>query len=77
VGVYELLEVTDPVREAVVAGVDAGAVRSVALGEGMRPMWLDGVEKAQLGLTTLEEVIRLAAGSLDRDIAASAVRLSA
>jgi hypothetical protein len=38
----------------------------------MRPLWRDGLEKAHAGLTTLEEVARVAAGSLEGDTAGAA-----
>ena len=42
-------------------------VRRAARDVGMRPMWEDGLEKARLGVTTLEEVIAVAAGTLESD----------
>ena len=56
VGLYELLSFTTPVKALVEQGGSVDRVRELAASRGMRQMWQDGVEKARLGLTTLEEV---------------------
>ena len=61
VGVYELLRTTPSVRRAIEGEESADEVRRRAVSEGMRLMWQDGIEKARLGLTTLEEVARVVA----------------
>ncbi|CAN5838519.1 GspE/PulE family protein [soil metagenome] len=60
VGVYELLRMTPAVQSALDGG-DAGRIRRAASESGMAPMWRDGLDKARLGWTTLEEVARMAA----------------
>jgi type II secretory ATPase GspE/PulE/Tfp pilus assembly ATPase PilB-like protein len=70
VGVYELMRVSPAVRAGIEEAASTEAIRKVALADGMRPMWRDGLEKARLGMTTIEEVGRLAAASLDGDLAA-------
>jgi type II secretory ATPase GspE/PulE/Tfp pilus assembly ATPase PilB-like protein len=77
VGIYELFELTQEVQQAIERGASSAAIRSMALGLGMRPMWMDGLEKACVGVTTLEEVAMVAAGSLAEDRAAPDMRLSA
>ncbi len=59
-GLYELLMVTGSVQSALDGG-DAVRIRRSALESGMKPMWMDGLDKARLGLTTLDEVARMAA----------------
>ena len=56
VGVYEVLRSSPALKKAVEAGAPAVTLREIALGEGMREMWMDGLNKARLGLTTLDEV---------------------
>jgi type II secretory ATPase GspE/PulE/Tfp pilus assembly ATPase PilB-like protein len=58
---------TRRLQDAVESGASTGALRALAVRDGMVPMWQDGVEKARLGLTTLEEIASIAAGSLDDD----------
>ena len=65
VGVYEALSLTPALQEAIESHASSGAITEIALREGMTPMWRDGVEKAKLGLIELEEVARIAAGSLE------------
>jgi len=60
IGLYELLRLTPPLHAAIESGASTEQVRAVAVGEGMRPMWQDGLEKARLGQTTLAEVVRTA-----------------
>ncbi|MBL0921896.1 MAG: type II/IV secretion system protein [Phycisphaerales bacterium] len=63
VGIYEILDVTRPVQSVIERTASPLAIREAALAEGMRPMWRDGVDKAMLGLTTLDEVAKAAASS--------------
>jgi len=58
-GVFEVLEVSDAVREAVMARKNADKIHDVALAEGMTTMMHDGLQKVVEGVTTLEEVLRV------------------
>ncbi len=59
IGVYEVLEVDDDVREAIVDQKDAATIRQIAKQNGMRTMLDDGLEKVKNGLTTIDEIIRV------------------
>ncbi len=61
VGVYELLSMSPAVVRAVDRGESAASIQAAAVAEGMRLMWQDGLVKAKLGLTTLEEINRVVA----------------
>lgn len=61
VGIYEMLRLTPAIQRVVESGGDSARVRAAALENGMTPMWVDGLHKAQVGLTTLEEVARVVA----------------
>jgi general secretion pathway protein E len=58
-GIYELLPMTAALKEGVVRKLPAEGLRQVALGEGVRPMQLDGIRKVLAGTTTLEELARV------------------
>ena len=58
VGLYEVMEVTDAIRERVMAGATAIDVKRLALAEGMLTLRASGLEKARRGITSLEEVLR-------------------
>lgn len=59
--IYELLVVTDEIRELISRKAPEHELRKAARKAGMRMLIEDGVEKAAMGLTTLEEVARVAA----------------
>ncbi len=59
IGVFEVLEVTDTIRELITKRADADAVARAAAAEGMTTMLEDGLAKARSGLTSLEEVLRV------------------
>ena len=65
VAVTELFTMNPELQKLVEAGGAAADIREVAVGAGMRPMWRDGLEKALSGFTTLEEVGRIVAVTLD------------
>ncbi len=58
--VAEVLLLSDPVRQLVMRHANASELLKGALDEGMETMYQDGLRKAVLGLTTVEEVIRVA-----------------
>lgn len=67
IGVYEMLRMDAVMQEAVDRGVSGSALRRVALEAGMVPMWRHGFELAQTGVVSLEDIARLAAGTIDAD----------
>ncbi|MEY4744377.1 MAG: hypothetical protein RL272_322, partial [Candidatus Parcubacteria bacterium] len=62
VGVYELLEVDDAIRELIMKGADANTIAKKAVENGMTTMFEDGLEKVNAGLTTIDEVVRVTGG---------------
>ncbi len=64
IAIYEVIGMNDEIQEIITEKGGAGAaVEEAALRGGMIVMRQDGILKALLGLTTLEEVMRLTEGS--------------
>jgi type IV pilus assembly protein PilB len=61
--IHELLVVNDEIRELISRRAPEHAIRKAARNGGMHTLLEDGISKAILGLTTLEEVVRVAAAS--------------
>ena len=59
VGVFELLVMTDELKDAINARAPRSTLRSLAEQGGMRPLGSDGWHKIEAGLTTVEEVLRV------------------
>jgi general secretion pathway protein E len=57
--ILELLVLSDPIRRLVMNHATSGEIHSLAVSEGMRTMYQDGLLKCLLGKTTLEEVLRV------------------
>ena len=57
--VTEVLVMTDGIRQLVMRHATASEIQHQAAAEGMDGMYQDGLRKAVLGLTTLEEVMRV------------------
>jgi type IV pilus assembly protein PilB len=58
IGLYEVMEVTDEVRELILIGASALELRKRAIEDGMITLRESGLHKIRGGLTTLEEVVR-------------------
>lgn len=58
VGLFEVLEVSDNIRELILVGASAIEIRRKAVEEGMIALRASGLEKLKVGLTTIEEVLR-------------------
>jgi type IV pilus assembly protein PilB len=58
VGLFEVMEVTDDVRELILSGATVVELRRKAIEEGMLTLRLSGLQKVREGLTTIDEVVR-------------------
>lgn len=58
--IHELLAVNKELRTLVLSEVAAGPVRDLAVKNGMRGLFQDGLMKVAMGLTTIEEVFTVA-----------------
>jgi general secretion pathway protein E len=57
-GVYEIMRVSDSLKQCIRADTDLALLKQQACREGMRSLRLAGAQKVASGLTTLEEVLR-------------------
>lgn len=58
-GIFEILQVTEGIRELILAMKPAPDIKKQAMKEGMATMFEDGLEKVEKGITTIEEVLRV------------------
>ena len=58
-GIYEILVVSDAIRQMIVDRKSSADIKTSALEDGMRTLRLDGWRKVLAGVTTLEEVVRV------------------
>ncbi|MEP6756092.1 MAG: GspE/PulE family protein [Chthonomonadales bacterium] len=57
--VYEIMSMTDQLREMVLAGASGDQLQTQAETDGMMTMRMSGIEKVKSGITTPEEVMRV------------------
>jgi type IV pilus assembly protein PilB len=57
--IHEVLEVTEEIAAATMSRLSSGEINKIALSQGMLSLRLDGLAKAAMGLTSLEEVFRV------------------
>lgn len=60
-GLYEVMDVNEAIQQLIVARATSGDIQRLAIKQGMITMRQDGYLKALQGITTLEEVNRVAA----------------
>ncbi len=58
IGLYEVMEITDELRELILVGASALELRKKAIEEGMITLRSSGLEKLRQGITTIDEVVR-------------------
>ncbi len=59
IGIYEVLQISDRVREKIASRGTAQEIKKTAVEEGMTTLIEDGAKKAAEGITTIEEVLRV------------------
>jgi type IV pilus assembly protein PilB len=58
IGLYEVMEITDEIRELILIGASALELRKKAIDDGMITLRESGLHKIRLGVTSPEEVVR-------------------
>jgi type IV pilus assembly protein PilB len=58
IGLYEVMEITDEIRELILIGASALELRKKAIDDGMITLRESGLYKIREGVTTIEEVVR-------------------
>ncbi|MEQ1527138.1 MAG: GspE/PulE family protein [Gallionella sp.] len=59
-GIYEMLPLSNEIKKLIGKDADLAKIKLLAQREGMRPLRLNGAEKIVAGLTTAEEIIKIA-----------------
>ncbi len=57
--ILELLQMSDAIRRLIMQQATSGEIHDLAVQEGMRTMYQDGLLKCLQGVTTIEEVLRV------------------
>jgi type IV pilus assembly protein PilB len=57
-GLFEVMEITDEIRELILSGASAMELKRKAIDEGMLSLRASGLQKLRGGQTTVEEVVR-------------------
>ncbi|HEY9034801.1 MAG TPA: GspE/PulE family protein [Pseudomonadales bacterium] len=65
-GIYEILPMSTEVQKYVINECDLAAMRRQGMKEGMRTLRLSGAQKVAAGVTTIEEVMRVAPAPINR-----------
>jgi type IV pilus assembly protein PilB len=60
IGLYEVMVNSDEIRELTIRRSSSDEIRKIAIAQGMTPLRDDGLEKVKLGITSIEEVLRVA-----------------
>ncbi len=58
VALYEVMPITDELKELVLNGASAMELKDLAVQQGMKTLRMSGISKIQEGMTTVEEVVR-------------------
>jgi type IV pilus assembly protein PilB len=59
IAVHEFFLPNSDILDSVTHGITLKKLRDDAIANGMKPLHIDGIEKAKAGITTLEEVVRV------------------
>jgi general secretion pathway protein E len=59
-GIYEMLTISPAIKKLITQDADLAKIRALAYREGMQPLMINGAEKIAAGLTTIEELTKVA-----------------
>jgi len=67
IGIFELFEISSSIEALIAKSASASEFSQVAMDAGYKPLFFDGLDKALKGITTIEEVLRVAPYNMSKD----------
>ena len=64
-GIYEMLSVSAELKKLITHDADLAKIKALAHKEGMQPLMINGAEKIAAGITTIEELLKVAPPPLE------------
>ena len=64
-GIYEMLTMSPALKKLITQDADLAKIKAQAYREGMQPLMINGAEKVAAGLTTIDELLKVAPPPLD------------
>ena len=58
-GIHELMVFTDEIKDRILENAPAHALRNIAMANGMKSLQMDAVQKILMGVTSVDEVLRV------------------
>jgi type II secretory ATPase GspE/PulE/Tfp pilus assembly ATPase PilB-like protein len=58
--IFELIEISREIEDIILKRPSAGQIWEIAKKQGSKPLFADGLEKVKTGVTTIEELLRIA-----------------
>lgn len=65
IGIYEIFKNTSQIQNQIKENCDANSIFKLAIKDGMETLWISGVEKVLEGVTSIEEVLRVAPENIE------------
>ena len=62
IGIYQVMPVTEEIRQAIYAGKNADEINEIAISQGVKTLRMDALDKVKQGLITLDECLRVTIG---------------
>lgn len=59
-GIYEMLSLSPELKKLITPDADLASIKKLAYQQGMQPLLINGAEKIAAGLTTIEELLKVA-----------------
>lgn len=59
-GIYEMLSLSPELKKLITPDADLASIKKLAYQQGMQPLLMNGAEKIAAGLTTIEELLKVA-----------------
>ncbi|MBL8505465.1 MAG: type II/IV secretion system protein, partial [Methylobacillus glycogenes] len=59
-GIYEMLPINQAMKKLITHDADLTSIKRLAYQQGMQPLLINGMEKVAAGLTTIEELLKVA-----------------
>jgi len=59
IGIFEIFTVSEDIKEMIIGEASEPELRQKAISNGMTPMFKDGLNKVEKGITTIEEIMRV------------------